>query len=215
MATPNKRYTVLIRLEFDVRQDAELEGDKLYEYTADDWKANIKAIVEDQGLSEFLPADGKRSGRSHEVLEPPVKERTKINRNETKLTGSQTTKAVYFLFAALIFAHRARCAAAIFLRADADMVRFAGAEPVLFAGCDSFRTLAHRAFCACAILRREAADTIRAGRVASRDTPEPFKDSITEIARSSFSTSACARRRSSRSCCSAFSRFGTVAPLGI
>jgi hypothetical protein len=124
MATPNKRYTVLIRLEFDVRQDAELEGDKLYEYTADDWKANIKAIVEDQGLSEFLPADGKRSGRSHEVLEPPVKERTKINRNETKLTGSQTTKAVYFLFAALIFAHRARCAAAIFLRADADMVRF-------------------------------------------------------------------------------------------
>ena len=82
-------------------------------------------------------------------------------------------------------AHLARCAAAIFLRADADMVRFAGAEPVLFAGCDSFRTLAHRAFCACAILRREAADTIRAGRVASRDTPEPFKDSITEIARSS------------------------------
>jgi hypothetical protein len=30
----------------------------------------------------------------------------------------------YFFFPALNFAHRARCAAAIFLRAEADMVRF-------------------------------------------------------------------------------------------
>jgi hypothetical protein len=66
------------------------------------------------------------------------------------------------------------------------MVRFAGAEPVLFAavttGCDSFLALAHLAFCACAIFRREAANMIRVGRFSVRDAPEPFNDSITEIA---------------------------------
>jgi len=37
----------------------------------------------------------------------------------------------------LTFAHRARCAAAIFLRADADMVlRFAGAVLVVFPAAD-------------------------------------------------------------------------------
>jgi hypothetical protein len=118
---------------------------------------------------------------------------------------------VAFFCCALTFAHRARWAAAIFLRPAADMVRFAGAKLVLFAGCDSFRTLAHRARCACAILRRATADTIRVGRVALRDTPEPFKDSITEIAWFNFSTSPCARLRSSRSSCSASSRFGIVA----
>jgi hypothetical protein len=63
------------------------------------------------------------------------------------------------------------------------MVRLAGAEPVTaFAGCDPFRAFAHRARCACAIFRREAADTIRIGWLAFRDAPEPFNDSITEIA---------------------------------
>ncbi len=103
---------------------------------------------------------------------------------------------VAFFCCVFHFAHRARWAAAIFRRPDADSVRFAGAEPVLFAGCDPFLTLAHRARCACAILRRATADTIRVGRVPLRDTPEPFKDSITEVAWSSFSTSACARLRS-------------------
>jgi hypothetical protein len=81
-------------------------------------------------------------------------------------------------------AHRALCAAAIFLRADVDMVRFAGAGAVVFAaaGRDPLPTLAHRFFCASAILRREAADTTRVGRVDLRDTPGPFKDSIAEIA---------------------------------
>jgi hypothetical protein len=83
--------------------------------------------------------------------------------------------------------HRARCAAAIFLRADADMVRFTGAAPVVFvvARCDPFRAFDHLAFCASAILRRETADTIRVGCPALRDlrdTPDPFNDSITEIA---------------------------------
>jgi hypothetical protein len=63
------------------------------------------------------------------------------------------------------------------------MVRFAGAEPVTaFAGCDPFRAFAHLAFCACAIFRREAADTILVDPIAFRAAPEPFKDSITEIA---------------------------------
>jgi hypothetical protein len=65
------------------------------------------------------------------------------------------------------------------------MVRLTGAEPVVFAsaiGCDSFRALAHLALCACAIFRREAADMIRVGWFAFRDVPEPFNDSITEIA---------------------------------
>jgi hypothetical protein len=54
-----------------------------------------------------------------------------------------------FFFAAWNFAQRARAAAAIFLRPDADMVRLAGAEPVTaFAGCDTFRIFAHRALCA-------------------------------------------------------------------
>jgi hypothetical protein len=36
--------------------------------------------------------------------------------------GSVRFKPVYFFFAAFTFAHRALCAAAIFLRADADIV---------------------------------------------------------------------------------------------
>ena len=65
------------------------------------------------------------------------------------------------------FAQRALCAAAIFLRADADMVGLTGADPVVFAaaaaGCDPFRAFAHRAFCAVAIFRRDAADMIPFG----------------------------------------------------
>jgi hypothetical protein len=99
------------------------------------------------------------------------------------------------LFAALIFAHRAFCAAAIFLRADADMVRL-GAEPVDFAtaptGCEFFRRPAHRALCARAIFRREAADIIRFGWVALPDAPVPFKDSIPKIIWSNLSISTCA-----------------------
>jgi hypothetical protein len=66
------------------------------------------------------------------------------------------------------------------------MVRFTGAEPVVFAapnaGCDPFRALAHLAFCASAIFRREAAEIIRFGWFVLRGVPEPFNDSITVIA---------------------------------
>jgi hypothetical protein len=66
------------------------------------------------------------------------------------------------------------------------MVRFTAPELFAFiaptAGCDSFRAFAHLAFCASAIFRREVADMTRAGLFVSGDVPEPFKDSITEIA---------------------------------
>jgi len=82
------------------------------------------------------------------------------------------------------------------------MVRFTGAEPVVFAvatGFDSLRAFAHLALCARAILRREAADIIRVGWFAFRVLAEPFNDSITEIAWSKFCTRACACLRSARS----------------
>src|ERR1700719_2226874 len=105
-------------------------------------------------------------------------------------------------FAARIFAHRAFCVAAIFLRADADMVRLAGVAPVAFAtaaaGCDCFRTLAHRAFCAAAIVRRDCAEITRVGWLGLCNTPVPFKDSIPEIIWSNFSISIRARLRFSR-----------------
>jgi hypothetical protein len=106
-------------------------------------------------------------------------------------------------FAALSFAHRAFCAAAIFLRDDADIVRLAGAELLVFPAdiaCDSFRTFAHRALCASAILRREAAEIMRVRwRVVVCESPIRFKDSIPEITWSNFSISTCARLRFSRS----------------
>jgi hypothetical protein len=83
------------------------------------------------------------------------------------------------------------------------MVRFTGAEPVVFAiaiGCVALLAFAHLARCACAILRREACDIIRVDWPARPNDPEPFNDSITEIAVSSFSTCDCACLRSARSC---------------
>jgi hypothetical protein len=64
------------------------------------------------------------------------------------------------------------------------MVRLTRAEAVVLptAGCDPFLALAHLAFCARAILRREDVDMIRVRWVASPNVPEPFNDSITEIA---------------------------------
>jgi hypothetical protein len=89
-------------------------------------------------------------------------------------------------------------------------VRFTETEAAVFAraiGCDSFRALAHLALCARAIFRREAAEIIRVdadvipvGRFTCRDVPEPFNDSIAEIAMSNFSTCNCASWRSARSC---------------
>ena len=82
------------------------------------------------------------------------------------------------------------------------MVRFTGAEPVVFAiaiGRDALLAFAHLARCARAIFRREAADITLVGWFACRTVPEPFNDSITEIAVSNFSTCDCACLRSARS----------------
>ena len=65
-------------------------------------------------------------------------------------------------FLALIFAHLARCAAAIFLRADADIVRLTGV------GLGADFTFAHRALCARAMRRRAAAETMRLPPVVVR-----------------------------------------------
>ena len=68
-------------------------------------------------------------------------------------------------FSALILAHRARTAAAIFFLEAADIVCF-GATLVVFAaaaGCDPFLIAAHRALCASTIFRREASEIIRFG----------------------------------------------------
>ena len=65
-------------------------------------------------------------------------------------------------FAARMFTQRALCAAAIFLRAAGDMVRFGVDElVVLVAGFDPFLIFAQRAFWASAIFRREAAEITR------------------------------------------------------
>jgi hypothetical protein len=76
----------------------------------------------------------------------------------------------------------------IFLRAEIDKVRFAGADAVVLAatnaGFDPSRARAHLAFCACAIFRREAADTIRLGWVALVYELPPFNLPRTERAAS-------------------------------
>jgi hypothetical protein len=125
-----------------------------------------------------------------------------------------------FFFAARNAAQRACEAAAILFLPAAEILCFAGDEPVDFAttaiGCDFFRRPAHRAFCASAIFRREAADIIRFGWIALLGTaaPLPFRDSIPEIIWSSLSISICAWLRFSRSSHSAFSRFDIFNPLG-
>jgi hypothetical protein len=90
-----------------------------------------------------------------------------------------------FFCRAFKFAQRARWNAAIFLRAAADIVRFTGSGFVVFAiaiGCDPWRAFCHLARCARAILRLDVADMIRVGWFVCPNVPEPFSDSITEIA---------------------------------
>jgi hypothetical protein len=92
-----------------------------------------------------------------------------------------------FFCLALTAAHRAFCAAAIFLRADGDMMRLGFTVPVVFAttnvGFDPPRTLAHRAFCAKLILRRAEADNVCLAFVAllGAAASVPFRDSIPAI----------------------------------
>jgi hypothetical protein len=73
-----------------------------------------------------------------------------------------------FFSAAFTFAHRARCAAAIFLRAAADIVFFLGIATTFCFRPAFARTLAHRALCAAAILARAAAERDRAFHSSDR-----------------------------------------------
>jgi hypothetical protein len=100
-----------------------------------------------------------------------------------------------FLRAALTFAHRARCAAAIFLRAAADIVFFLGIVTTFCFCLPVPRTFAHRALWAAAILARAAVD--RRLRL-----PVPFPETPVRAARaaSSCSTVLTARCRSFRNC---------------
>jgi hypothetical protein len=134
------------------------------------------------------------------------------------VSGLQAKRLLHAAFFCLArtFAHLALWAATIFLRADADMMRFAADELALAAittGLIFFPALAHLAFWASAIFRLEAAEIIRFAWVVLPDLPEPFSDSITEIAWSNFSRCNCARLRSARSSWRALVRFAIVAPL--
>ena len=118
---------------------------------------------------------------------------------------SEALYAAFFSCLALNRAHRARCAAAIFRRAEADRMRFAGALPAVLADkvvLDS-RHFVHRAFCARAIRLRAAADTVRLGWAPLRAIVEVFRPaspSIAEIASSNclacFCTCLCSSRSS-------------------
>jgi len=108
-------------------------------------------------------------------------------------------RAAAFLLA-FNFAQRARCAAAIRLRAAPDTVRCALFELLAL-------NLAHRARWAVAIFRRPAADIFRRGRPIRAVRPPraglprwlpPTKPRKTEIASSNRSTSRSARLRSCR-----------------
>ena len=82
-----------------------------------------------------------------------------ITRNARQSRHSQQAPSTYAaFFCALTFAHLARCAAAIFLRPAADMVRLGFILPVCFGA-----LFAHRAFCAKLIRRRAEADRVRLG----------------------------------------------------
>src|ERR1019366_9638003 len=82
-------------------------------------------------------------------------------------------------FPARIFAHRARCAAAIRFLPAGDIVRLGfGARPFAFA---------HRAFCARLIRLRTEADTPRFGLVELRPPPNlPSTERAASTCRSSF-----------------------------
>ncbi|MGC2475859.1 MAG: hypothetical protein WA485_16070 [Candidatus Sulfotelmatobacter sp.] len=99
----------------------------------------------------------------------------------------QFRQAVFF--AAFTFAQRARCAAAILLRALADIVRFFGIETTV-AFPFSALTFAHLAFCAAAILALPASD-IRPLRAVTFPYAAPKAESAALIAFISLVNRSC------------------------
>ena len=53
---PNKRFSVTLTFQFDVREDDQLADDKLHNYSAADWRANLVSILQDAGINEWLPS---------------------------------------------------------------------------------------------------------------------------------------------------------------
>src|SRR5712691_11684721 len=100
-----------------------------------------------------------------------------------------------FFCLAFSFAQRARCVAAIFLRAAADIVRLPGFV-VLGRPLAEFsaRSFAHRAFCASETFLRAAADKVRRGPLA------PLRADEALLVSASGAKAAIAWSRRSRSC---------------
>ena len=121
---------------------------------------------------------------------------------EVEAADKQTHPA-FFCCLALTFAHRARCAAAIFRRAAADSVRLG-----LAVGASVPKVLlAHRAFCARLIFLRTAADNVR--RFLAGPALRPAR-----AASAAFKplTSSCTRSRSFFNCWTIPDRFAISSP---
>jgi hypothetical protein len=104
---------------------------------------------------------GFKKGRGECESHPQAVHQSKGRANPVPRSRKDCGEPYAFLFA-LTFAHRARCATAIFLRTAADITCFGFAALVapLDAAC-----FAHRAFCARLIFLRAAAETLDRGSV--------------------------------------------------
>jgi hypothetical protein len=109
-------------------------------------------------------------------------------------------------FAAFTFAHRARCAAAILLRALADIVRFLGIVTT-FASSPFAFTFAQRALWAAAILALPAAEIAPRG-----DVPLPYAAPKAESAALIAFTSLVNRSCSFFNICTTLPKFGIESP---
>src|ERR1700756_979230 len=116
---------------------------------------------------------GKRPGRTHES--------GRVLKVELPVQAD--------FFAAFTFAHRARCAAAILLRALADIVRFLGMATTFSFSPLAF-TFAQRALCAAAIRALPAADILPRRAVPFRYAA-PKADSAAPIASTSLLNRSC------------------------
>jgi hypothetical protein len=107
---------------------------------------------------------------------------------------------------ALTFAHRARCAAAIFLRAARDIIFFFAGTLTTFCFCPPVAlTLAHRARCAAAI--RALAAVLSVGRLLFVVRPILALPRSALIAAFNLFTSFCSLSRSDFKVCKTFMYF--------
>jgi hypothetical protein len=131
---------------------------KSVEFPGGDFRVFFKEEV--SAVIDFHDAD-IGSLRRKRGLQPLIVNRPKAKHGHLELRVLQRPLLIgqALFFAAFTFAHRARCAAAIFLRAAADSVRFFGIVMTLGLALFAF-TFAHRAFWAAAILALPADDIV-------------------------------------------------------